>query len=139
MSYLRIKSYNVLNYNNCSTDWSFPLTFPTNGNPTLSAFIFHICIWSQVVPVVLKVFHFDHKASLLLCKYRRLRIPINLYFVILTTQGTCYYVSFSSLFSVGCLLPYYLKSIFVELILFNCFRLCRLVVKNKISNYFGLR
>jgi len=23
--YLRIKSYNVLNYNNCSTDWSFPL------------------------------------------------------------------------------------------------------------------
>jgi hypothetical protein len=25
MSYLRIKSYNVLNYNNCSTDWSFPL------------------------------------------------------------------------------------------------------------------
>jgi hypothetical protein len=26
ISYLRIKSYNVLNYNNCSTDWSFPLT-----------------------------------------------------------------------------------------------------------------
>ena len=25
ISYLRIKSYNVLNYNNCSTDWSFPL------------------------------------------------------------------------------------------------------------------
>ena len=24
-SYLRIKSYNVLNYNICSTDWSFPL------------------------------------------------------------------------------------------------------------------
>ena len=24
ISYLRIKSYNVLNYNNCSTDWSFP-------------------------------------------------------------------------------------------------------------------
>ena len=23
--YLRIKSYNVLNYNNCSNDWSFPL------------------------------------------------------------------------------------------------------------------
>ena len=23
--YLRIKSYNVLNYNNCSTDWNFPL------------------------------------------------------------------------------------------------------------------
>ena len=26
ISYLRIKSYNVLNYNNCSTDWSFTLT-----------------------------------------------------------------------------------------------------------------
>jgi hypothetical protein len=26
ISYLRIKSYNVLNYNNCSTDWSFPLS-----------------------------------------------------------------------------------------------------------------
>ena len=25
ISYLQIKSYNVLNYNNCSTDWSFPL------------------------------------------------------------------------------------------------------------------
>ena len=25
ISYLRIKSYNVLNYNNCSTDWSFPI------------------------------------------------------------------------------------------------------------------
>ena len=25
ISYLRIKSYNVLNYNNCSTDWPFPL------------------------------------------------------------------------------------------------------------------
>ena len=25
ISYLRIKSYNVLNYNNCSTDWSFSL------------------------------------------------------------------------------------------------------------------
>jgi hypothetical protein len=25
ISYLRIKSYNVLNYNHCSTDWSFPL------------------------------------------------------------------------------------------------------------------
>ena len=25
ISYLRIKSYNALNYNNCSTDWSFPL------------------------------------------------------------------------------------------------------------------
>ena len=25
ISYLRIKGYNVLNYNNCSTDWSFPL------------------------------------------------------------------------------------------------------------------
>ena len=25
ITYLRIKSYNVLNYNNCSTDWSFPL------------------------------------------------------------------------------------------------------------------
>jgi hypothetical protein len=25
ISYLRIKSYNVLNYNNCSTDWNFPL------------------------------------------------------------------------------------------------------------------
>jgi hypothetical protein len=27
ISYLRIKSYNVLNYNNYSTDWSFPLKF----------------------------------------------------------------------------------------------------------------
>jgi hypothetical protein len=27
ISYLRIKSYNVLNYNNYSTDWSFPLQF----------------------------------------------------------------------------------------------------------------
>jgi hypothetical protein len=27
ISYLRIKSYNVLNYNNCSTDWSFPLMY----------------------------------------------------------------------------------------------------------------
>ena len=26
ISYLRIKSYNVLNYNYCSTDWSFPFT-----------------------------------------------------------------------------------------------------------------
>jgi len=26
ISYLQIKSCNVLNYNNCSTDWSFPLT-----------------------------------------------------------------------------------------------------------------
>ena len=26
ISYLQIKSYNVLNYNNCSTDWSFPLS-----------------------------------------------------------------------------------------------------------------
>ena len=25
ISYLQIKSYNVLNYNNCSTDWPFPL------------------------------------------------------------------------------------------------------------------
>jgi hypothetical protein len=25
ISYLQIKSYNVLNYNNCSADWSFPL------------------------------------------------------------------------------------------------------------------
>ena len=89
------------------------LTFPTNGNPTLSSFIFHICIWSQLVPV-LKVFHFDHKASLLLCKHKRLMIPITLYFVILTTQGTWYYVSFSFCFSVRCLLPYYLKSIFVN-------------------------
>ena len=27
ISYLQIKSYNVLNYNNCSTDWSFPLNW----------------------------------------------------------------------------------------------------------------
>jgi hypothetical protein len=27
ISYLRMKSYNVLNDNNCSTDWSFPLKF----------------------------------------------------------------------------------------------------------------
>ena len=27
ISYLQIKSYNVLNYNNCSTDWSFPLRY----------------------------------------------------------------------------------------------------------------
>ena len=26
ISYLRIKSYNILNYNNCSTDWSFALS-----------------------------------------------------------------------------------------------------------------
>ena len=26
-----IKSYNVLNYNNCSTDWSFPLTENNNS------------------------------------------------------------------------------------------------------------
>ena len=26
ISYLRIKSYNILKYNNCSTVWSFPLT-----------------------------------------------------------------------------------------------------------------
>jgi hypothetical protein len=26
ISYLRIKNYIVLNYNNCSTDWSFPLS-----------------------------------------------------------------------------------------------------------------
>ena len=25
ISYLQIKSYNVLNYNNCSIDWPFPL------------------------------------------------------------------------------------------------------------------
>ena len=25
ISYLQIKSYNALNYNNCSTDWPFPL------------------------------------------------------------------------------------------------------------------
>ena len=29
ISYLRIKSYNVLNCNNCSTDWSFPLNYLT--------------------------------------------------------------------------------------------------------------
>jgi hypothetical protein len=29
ISYLRIKSYNVLNYNICSTDWSFPLIYIT--------------------------------------------------------------------------------------------------------------
>jgi hypothetical protein len=29
ISYLRIKIYNVLNYNNCSTDWSFPLNLST--------------------------------------------------------------------------------------------------------------
>jgi hypothetical protein len=27
ISYLQIQSYNVLNYNNCSTDWPFPLMF----------------------------------------------------------------------------------------------------------------
>jgi hypothetical protein len=27
ISYLQIKSYNVLNYNNCSTDWPFPLIY----------------------------------------------------------------------------------------------------------------
>jgi hypothetical protein len=26
ISYLQIKNYNVLNYNNCSTNWPFPLT-----------------------------------------------------------------------------------------------------------------
>ena len=26
ISYLQIKSYNILNYNNCSTDWPFPLS-----------------------------------------------------------------------------------------------------------------
>ena len=29
ISYLQIKSYNVLNYNNCSTDWPFPLNLST--------------------------------------------------------------------------------------------------------------
>jgi hypothetical protein len=33
ISYLRIKSYNVLNYNNCSTDWSFPLSNTVSSNP----------------------------------------------------------------------------------------------------------
>ena len=33
ISYLRIKSYNVLNYNNCSTDWSFPLRVFSNRCP----------------------------------------------------------------------------------------------------------
>ena len=31
ISYLQIKSYNVLNYNNCSTDWPFPLIDLKNG------------------------------------------------------------------------------------------------------------
>ena len=31
ISYLQIKSYNVLNYNNCSTDWPFPLIDLRNG------------------------------------------------------------------------------------------------------------
>ena len=32
ISYLRIKSYNVLNYNNYSTDWSFPLKVKLKRN-----------------------------------------------------------------------------------------------------------
>ena len=36
ISYLQIKSYNVLKYNNCSTDWSFPLTF-------FSLFLVFVC------------------------------------------------------------------------------------------------
>ena len=30
ISYLRIKSYNVLNHNNCSTDWRFPFKVSLN-------------------------------------------------------------------------------------------------------------
>jgi hypothetical protein len=43
ISYLRIKSYNVLNYNNCSTDWSFPLILLSSIAFTLNLFlvIFH--------------------------------------------------------------------------------------------------
>ena len=52
ISYLRIKSYNVLNYilyNNCSTDWSFPLIIKVkyfqrvcSGNlHTMCLFTFH--------------------------------------------------------------------------------------------------
>ena len=42
ISYLRIKSYNVLNYNNCSTDWSFPLTKP-KGRLTVSELRLKLC------------------------------------------------------------------------------------------------
>ena len=49
ISYLRIKSCNVLNYNNCSTDWSFPLIIKVkyfqgvcSGNlHTMCLFTFH--------------------------------------------------------------------------------------------------
>ena len=43
ISYLRIKSYNVLNYNNCSTEWSFPLI----SSSTFITFIYIISCYSR--------------------------------------------------------------------------------------------
>jgi hypothetical protein len=61
ISYLRIKSYNVLNYNNCSTDWSFPsmttLTQKTWGQFSRSEFSNHIKQCS-LLPFALYGVHF---------------------------------------------------------------------------------
>ena len=47
ISYLRIKSYNVLNYNNCSTDWSFPLIKRSAEKQIVITNLFPPEIWSE--------------------------------------------------------------------------------------------
>ena len=63
-SYLQIKSYNVLNYNNCSTDWPFPLTDFHQSNvgsvdsiytkyfDSISNFFFHFLI--ELIYIIIK-------------------------------------------------------------------------------------
>ena len=48
ISYLRIKSYNVLNYNNCSTDWSFPLRVNLLKNNLNSVCIFCVDVFQHL-------------------------------------------------------------------------------------------
>ena len=47
ISYLRIKSYNVLNYNNCSIDWSFPLIKRSAEKQIVITNLFPPEIWSE--------------------------------------------------------------------------------------------
>ena len=53
ISYLQIKSYNVLNYNNCSTDWPFPLNLVIPLGTIgfmLVRYIFVFSIWFLAIP-----------------------------------------------------------------------------------------
>ena len=73
ISYLRIKSYNVLNYNNCSTDWSFPLRCLIQYL-TLELFLLEVKIL-MVLPIYMLARKFPHVVFLLLmtvCMYKDL-------------------------------------------------------------------